>query len=91
MGAPMVHDEEEGPNPERVDILIGTIGEAIKDGSISGVTTHADVLSAIFTVLHRFLQYSQSKEAPEDHERNAKEVGRVLGDFLMEFGAVDLQ
>ena len=79
-------DFEQHANPEMVDAIIQVVGRAINGAVIPGVTTQSDLLSAIFTILHRMLKMAKEMEDPAHHERNTKEIGDILMNFLFEFG-----
>lgn len=75
-------------DPETVDRLMAAIGDALVRSVEKGKTSQAEILSALFTILRNMLIASQQLEDPRDHDRNAKEIGRVLMEFLVEFGSV---
>lgn len=73
-------------DPEMVDHIIRIVGKAVSSAVVPHVTTQSDLLSAIFTILHRMLEVSRSMEEPGDHEHNTREIGNILTNFLLEFG-----
>lgn len=73
-------------NPEHVEELIQAMGEALNRTVVLHITSQADILSAIFTILNRMLKTAKQMEAPEDAEHNAHEIGCILKEFLLEFG-----
>lgn len=75
-------------NPETVDRLMEAIGDALVRNVEKGKTSQADILSALFTILRNMLIAAKHLEDPKDHDSNAKEIGRVLMEFLVEFGSV---
>lgn len=80
-----------GPDPQIVCQLTDAIAEALSDTVIPNITTQADILSALFTVLARALEAARNHEDPKDARTNAAEIGRILSTLLMEFGAETLQ
>ena len=78
-------------DPVMVDHIVQSVGKALSNVIIPNVTTQADLLSAIFTILHRLLQVAKSAEAPEEHDQNSKEISKILVNFLLEFGASDVK
>jgi hypothetical protein len=74
-------------NPLMVDRLIKGIAVGMNTVLVTGQTTQADLLSAVFTVLYRLLENSQRDEDPGEAEKNAHEIRRVLTDMLMTFGS----
>lgn len=74
-------------DPVTVDRLMAAIGDALVKSVEKGKTSQADILSALFTILRNMLIASQELEDPKDHDRNAQEIGRVLMEFLVEFGS----
>jgi hypothetical protein len=79
----MTHVEAD---PFVVESLVKAIGLSLERATIPDVTTPAEVLSAIFTTLDRTLRAMKHCQHPEDANTNAKEIARVLGDLLVEFG-----
>lgn len=71
----------------QVEQLATAVWASLEQTSMTGVTTPAEILSALFTVLHRFMSVSRQHEAPEDRGHNVKEINRVLSDMLIEFGS----
>jgi len=69
-----------------VDRLVSAMANAMNKTVEVGKTTHADLLSAIFTLLLHVLKETRDREPVEIREANAKEVGRVLMELLVEFG-----
>lgn len=64
-----------------------TVCQALDDATIDEVTTPADVLSALFTILYRMLKATMALQTPEERPYNVKEIRRVLDDFILEFGS----
>ena len=75
-------------DPAMVGQLMSAISNAIERTYIKEVTTTADVLSALFTVLDHALRMAQNDTEEADAVYNANEVNRVLMDFLVEYGNV---
>ena len=73
-------------DPVVVEHIVSNITSAISECIIPNVTTQADVLSAVFTVLQRILRGMQQETDPADQKANARELGRVLTGMLLEFG-----
>lgn len=84
-------DEAVGPDPVMVEQLVEAMGHALIEAVIADVTTQADLLSALFTMLKRALKEAENCADPASKKRNAQEIGRVLADLLLEFGAESLQ
>ena len=80
-------DAETSPDSYMVDQLATSIWAALEQTAIKDITTHAEILSALFTVLHRFMSVSRMHEDPADSLHNTKEVNRVLGELMLEFGS----
>jgi hypothetical protein len=81
----------DGPDPEVVEELVLAMGEALLKAIQPNMTSEADVLSAMFTLLRRALIEAAETSDAETKKRNSKEIGRVLADMLLEFGAESLQ
>lgn len=89
------YDEDPSPLPETVHadpVMVNHIIKAMALGMqtaiVPGVTTQADLLSAVFTMLYRMLNTSRDKErSHEEHEKNSQEIGQILGSLLMNFGS----
>lgn len=73
-------------NPRNVHKISAALSKALFDMADTEDTTQADVLSALFTTLRNMLLASKHVEDPKDHDNNAREIGRVLMDLLVEFG-----
>lgn len=86
----MIHHDYEPPvaDPAMVGQLMAAIRLAIEQTSIPEVTTTADILSALFTVLDQELRVAREDADPQDAAYNATEINRVLMDFMMEFGSI---
>lgn len=69
-----------------VEKLVQAIGVAMERASIPGITTTADLVSSVFTVLDRLLRASSKLQDEMDEPYNMKEVHRVLSDMLLEHG-----
>lgn len=85
-----LHDpsfEQAAVDPRMVGHLMQAIALAIDQAKIPEVTTTADILSAIFTTLDHTLRVVQAHQEPGDTVYNAKEIGRVLSELLLEFGS----
>lgn len=78
--------EKPTANPAMVQQIMIAITTAIEHACIDDVTTAADVLSALFTTLDHTLRVVRDSQAAEDEAYNSKEISRVLGEMLMEFG-----
>lgn len=86
----MLHDPSyEHPNadPMMVGKLVEAMGKAVNETIVVDVTTTADILSALFTMLDVALQIARKDTEGEDADWNAKEISRVLMDFLVEYGS----
>jgi hypothetical protein len=73
-------------DPIQVEFIISSVGKALNSVVIPHVTTQADLLSAIFTILYRMLKTAQDMEDPAEKAHNRKEIGDILTNMLMEFG-----
>jgi hypothetical protein len=73
---------------DMVEDLIVAICKAVENTCIPDVTTPADVLSALFTTLNKFLLRVKEGQTPTEQAYNAREVNRVLMDLLMMHGSV---
>jgi hypothetical protein len=80
-------EETTHADPQMVDRIVKAMALGMQTAIIPGSTTQADLLSAVFTVLYRMLETSKRGESKEERQKNAEEIGRVLGDMLMAFGA----
>ena len=78
--------ERANADPVMVGHLMQAMTSAMAHASIPDVTTSADVLSAVFTVLDRTLRVVRTNEDPAGYQTNAREIGRVLTQMLLEFG-----
>ena len=83
---PTSNYENPAADPMMVDKLVDAMGRAVNETIIIDVTTTADILSALFTMLDVALQIARKDTEGEDAAWNAKEISRVLMDFLMEYG-----
>ncbi len=70
-----------------VEELVIGIGKGLEQAVDPNLTTSAEILSAIFTVLSRTLLAMQDMQTPEDKPHNRREIGRVLGDLHALYGA----
>lgn len=82
-----INDNEGSVDVFMVEQLSAAVWTALEQTSIKGVTTPAEILSALFTVLYKFMTVSRAHEDPADTLHNTKEINRVLSDFLVEFGS----
>ena len=73
-------------DPLVVDMIINTVGKAMNQAVVPGVTSQADLLSAIFTILYRMLKTCQELEDPAEKVHNRQEIGAILASMLLEFG-----
>ena len=80
------HAERSAADPRMVNHLMTAMAQAIDQATIPHVTTTADLLSAVFTVLDHTLRVIRDKEHREDQAFNSREIGRVLANMLLEFG-----
>ena len=78
--------EHAAADPCMVGHLMHAMTSAMAQASIPQVTTSADVLSAVFTMLDRTLRVVRENEDRTVHQTNAREIGRVLTQMLLEFG-----
>lgn len=74
-------------NPQMVETLIHAMGVALNKTVVPHVTSTADMLSAVMTVLERMLRAARDLQSAEDQAHNAKEVGNALSALLLEYGA----
>ena len=83
----MLEQEVITADPAIVTALADSIMFSLeKVSKVEDITT-SDVLSALFTVLDNVLR-RVGKDLPEDEKAyNSREVGRILTDLLMEYGA----
>lgn len=72
-------------DPRMVEKLVRSIAVGMQKAIVADVTTQADLLSAVFTVLYRMLNTAKTSE-DEDWDQNCGEIGRVLQDMLLVFG-----
>lgn len=72
-------------NLEHVEDLVQALGDALEDASTDD-TTPAEVISAVFSTLHRLLAAMRHFEDPLDHDHNTIEVQRVMTHILKEHG-----
>lgn len=77
-------------DPAMVSELMAAMTLAIETASIPDVTTTADILSAIFTMLDHTLRVVRHGQSAEDLTYNTREINRVLTDMLFEFGSTSL-
>ena len=73
-------------HPAMVESIIQSVSVALDHAVIPNVTSTADVLSAMFTILNRMLRAAQELQSSEEREHNAGEMGRILSTMLLEFG-----
>ena len=79
--------DNDSVDPNTVNVLIASIGLALEKTTAREETTPAEIISALFTVLYRFLHTSRQLEDPKDSQNNKEELRRVLNSFLLEFAA----
>ena len=75
-------------DPYVIERLVLSMGAALEHACIKDITTPAEVLSAIFTVLDRTLSAIRDLESPTERNDNAKEVAKTLQAMMMEHGMV---
>jgi len=73
-------------DPFMITSLVKAMHSALEHAAIPDVTTPAEVLSALFTLLRHTLMVMYSMENAEDRDFNREQVGKALTDLLMEFG-----
>ena len=73
-------------DPAVVEFIINSVGKVMNQVIVPGVTTQADLLSAIFTILYRMLKTCQELEDPAEKLHNRQEIGAILANMLLEFG-----
>ena len=78
----------EGYNQYHADSLTKAALLSMESSAIDGITTVDDVLCASFMILDRVLGAHKRLQAPEDAASNAKEIGKVLQELLLEYGTV---
>lgn len=75
-------------DPEMVQALVNAATSAMERSSIQNVTTPSEVLSASFTILEHTLLAIRKLQAPEHRAENAKEITRVLKEFIIDYGTI---
>ena len=78
--------EHAAADPRMVGHLMQAMASAIDQATIPHVTTTADLLSAVFTMLDRTLRVVSKTEDLDIQMFNSREIGRVLTAMLFEFG-----
>jgi hypothetical protein len=73
-------------DPFMITSLVKAMHRALEQAAIPDVTTPAEVLSALFTLLRHTLQVMMAMQGPEEQDYNRRQVGQALTDLLMEFG-----
>ena len=74
-------------DPRHVDQLTRAMQQALERTAIDHITTPADVLSAVFTLLDHLLRATRLNQTPAESVQNRKEIKRVLTEMLVEFGS----
>lgn len=69
-----------------VERLTMAVNCALEQATVPGITTPAEVLSALCTSLTRFLAATQPHMPPEDRELTINEVHGILSQLLIRFG-----
>lgn len=77
-------------DPRMVEKIIKNIAIGMQTAIVTDVTTQADMLSAVFTVLYRMLNTAKQSD-DEEWNQNSGEIGRVLQDMLLVFGESTVQ
>lgn len=75
-------------NEWHVDQLAKAAALGMEKASIPDITSPSDILSAAFTFLGRTLVAMRKLEDPSDRVYNARKIGEVLSEFLVDFGQV---
>lgn len=83
-------DKPSHADPVMVNMIITSVGKALNQAVVPGVTTQADLMSAIFTILHRMLKTAQELEDPSEKLHNRQEIGNILSSMLLEFGSTEV-
>lgn len=83
---PPEDDDRDIADEYMVEKLVMAMNTALEQASVPGITTPAEILSAIFTGLTRFLRATQHLQSPEDQKDTIHEVRVVLQDLLLQFG-----
>lgn len=80
--------EYNGYDADHVDAMAHAAFDAMKRVSIPDMTTPTEVLCAAFVLLDWTLRRVNEIQAPEDRAANAKEIARVLNEFMVDYGQV---
>lgn len=75
-------------DPLMVESLVNAATNAMERASIKDITTPSDIISASFTLLDRTLRSMRTLQSPDNRVFNAKEIARVLQDFLVDYGSL---
>lgn len=79
---------EEGCTKYHADQLARAALLGMENTAIDGITTVDDVLCASFMVLDKVLGAHKRLQASEDAAANAKEIGKVLQELILQYATV---
>ena len=87
---PLQHAPDQHPLADvyMVERLTSAINQALERSSVPGLTTPAEILSALCTSLTRFLSGARHQLTPEDGQLATHEVRQVLSELLLRFGTI---
>lgn len=71
-----------------VEKLVHAAMMGMEQATVPDITTPSEILSASFTMLTRTLEAMKKLQAPEDRDTNTREIARVLGELLVDYGSV---
>jgi hypothetical protein len=75
-------------DPARVEKLADYLTEVLSECFDFENVNASDVISAQFTVLDRSLRGIRKLQDPSERFDNAREIGRILNEMLIEYGRV---
>lgn len=73
---------------QMVEDLVHGASVGMSDAAVPEVTTHAEVLSAAFTLLDRTLRSVRKLQAVDDRFEHAEQISKALNDMLVDHGKV---
>lgn len=75
-------------DPQTVEDLVRGASLGMSDACDPGYTTHAEILSAAFTLLDRTLRSIRKLQSSEDRFAHAEQIRTALNDLLADHGKV---
>lgn len=84
----MLYAPSDECDPDMIEALIKAASTGMSRAVVPDITTHSEIISAVFTFLDRTLRSMRKVQSPEDRFIIAHEINRALTEMLVDHGHV---